>query len=93
MQGARAGADPSLVVSLVTRGLLTVVSVFDQDTEAISRLIRRYANVPMSLTDACLVSIVEWTPHATVLTLDSDFHIYRQKGRRIIPLLIPEDAN
>jgi predicted nucleic acid-binding protein len=43
----------------------------------------------MSLADACLVRIVERTAHATLLTLDSDFLIYRQKGRRLIPLLIP----
>jgi predicted nucleic acid-binding protein len=86
---ARAGADPSLVVSLVARGMLTVVSLFDQDADAISRLICRYANVPMSLADACLVRIIERTPNATLLTLDSDFRIYRHNGRRVIPLLIP----
>jgi predicted nucleic acid-binding protein len=51
---------------------------------------RRYANVPMSLADACLVRIAERTANATVLTLDSDFRIYRQKGRRLIPLITPD---
>jgi len=31
----------------------------------------------------------ECTPNATLFTLDSDFGIYRQKGRRLIPLLAP----
>ena len=43
----------------------------------------------MSLTDACLVKLVEHTPNATLFTLDTDFSIYRQKGRRLIPLLAP----
>lgn len=87
---ARVGADPSLVVSLVARGMLTVVSLFDEDANPIGRLVRRYASVPMSLADACLVRIAERTPNATVFTLDSDFRVYRQKGRRVIPLLIPD---
>jgi predicted nucleic acid-binding protein len=85
----RVGADPSLVTTLVTRGFLTVVHLFDDDAEALGRLLRRYSNVPMSLADACLVRIVERTANSSVLTLDSDFHIYRQKDRRRIPLLIP----
>jgi len=86
---SRVGADPGLVIDLVRRGMLSVVPVLDGEADAIARLLRRYANVPMSLTDACLVRIVERTPNASLLTLDSDFRIYRQKGRRLIPLLIP----
>ena len=86
---ARAGADPSMVVSMVTKGVLTIVNLFDEDADAIGRLLRRYSNVPMSLADACLVRIVERTPNASVFTLDSDFRIYRQRGRRLIPLMIP----
>ncbi len=86
---ARVRADPSLVTTLVTRGFLTVVHLFDEDADAIGRLLRRYSSVPMSLADACLVRIVERTANSSVLTLDSDFHIYRQQGRRRIPLLIP----
>ena len=43
----------------------------------------------MSFADACLVRLVERTDNASVMTLDSDFRIYRQGGRRVIPLLIP----
>jgi uncharacterized protein len=85
----RLGGDPGVVIDLVGRGMLTVTRLFDDDAESIARLMRRYANTPMSLADACLVRIVERTAHATLLTLDSDFLIYRQKGRRLIPLLIP----
>ena len=56
---------------------------------AIGRLIRRYGDVPMSFADACLVRLVERTEHASIMTLGSDFHIYRQTRRRVIPLLAP----
>ena len=87
----RVGADPSLPVTLVERGVLRVGRLLDSsdDALAIGRLIRRYRNVPMSFADACLVRLVERTDHASVMTLDSDFHIYRQATRRVIPLLTP----
>ena len=87
----RAGADPSLPVTLVERGALRVERAItsEADALAVGRLIRRYRNVPMSFTDACLVRIVECTDNASIMTLDSDFRVYRQAGRRVIPLLIP----
>ncbi len=69
--------------------MLTVVNVLEDEADAVGRLMRRYANVPMSLADACLVRIIERTENASLLTLDSDFRIYRQKGRRLIPLITP----
>lgn len=86
---ARAGARSAIVVDLVSRGMLTVVNVLEDEADAVGRLMRRYANVRMSLADACLVRIIERTENASLLTLDSDFRIYRQKGRRLIPLITP----
>src|SRR5919106_1535260 len=85
----RGGGDESAVVQLVERGVLNVVRLFDAEAASISRLMRRYKNVPMSLADACLVRLVELTSQATLFTVDSDFAIYRQKGRRLISLLAP----
>ena len=86
---ARGGSTPDVIPQLVTRGLLTVAKLFDDDAAAIAKLMIRYRSVPISLADACLVRLAERTSNATVFTLDSDFRIYRQKGRRIIPLLSP----
>lgn len=85
----RVRSDRSLVPDLVVRGLITVGHLFDEDARAIRDLMRRYRDVPMSLADACLVRLVERTPHATLFTLDSDFRVYRQKGRRLIPTIAP----
>ena len=84
---ARAGGDASAVIQLVDRGVLSIACLFDAEAEPIARLMNRYRNIPMSLADACLVRLIELTPQATLFTLDSDFKIYRQKGRRLIPLL------
>jgi uncharacterized protein len=86
---ARAGSDSAAVTTLIERGVLSVASLFDAEASVITRLMRKYVNVPMSFTDACLVRLVELTPYATLCTLDADFRIYRQLGRRLIPLLAP----
>lgn len=46
----------------------------------------RYADLPMSFADACLVRISETLPDPVLLTTDADFRIYRRHGRRTIPV-------
>jgi hypothetical protein len=50
---------------------------------------RKYAQVPMSLADACLVRMTETTGNVRLLTTDADFRIYRRHGRQAIPCLLP----
>lgn len=52
-------------------------------------LMKKYADVPMSLADACLVGMAEQNPRGRVLTLDSDFAVYRLPNRRAIPVILP----
>ena len=82
---------PAAVLELVSRSVVTVAYDVEADVEALSRLMTRYADVPMSLADACLVRMVERQPDAAVLTLDRDFRVYRSHGRRVIPALMPSD--
>ncbi len=49
----------------------------------------KYASVPMSLADACLVRMSELHSTARVFTLDADFKLYRRNGRQTIPLIYP----
>ena len=61
----------------------------EREIEAIRGLMRRYANVPMSLADACLVRLAEITD-LPICTLDHDFAIYRAGRRRSLTLITPE---
>lgn len=82
---------PGLVASILERveqGRLQVEPLA-QDAASLRRLMSRYANVPMSFADACLVQLSERHPAAKVLTLDSDFAVYRRRGRQVIPLIAP----
>ena len=51
---------------------------------------RKYADVPMSLADACLVRMADMAPRIPVLTLDRDFRVYRlSRGRPLLAILPP----
>ena len=50
---------------------------------------RKYADVPMSLADGCLVRMTETLPDPLLLTTDSDFRIYRRHSRQVVPCLLP----
>ena len=69
-----------------------VVSAFalDSDVESIVKLMQKYASVPMSLADACLVRMSERLSDPILLTTDSDFQIYRRHSRQIIPVVVPD---
>lgn len=81
--------SPAKIAMLFQRGLLATAPVLDSDAAAVLGLMTTYANVPMSLADACLMRLSERIPSATVVTLDSDFTIYRKNRNQKIPLLAP----
>ena len=84
--GAR-GA-PGLGALLRRRALLAAFDL-DNDVESVLKLLNKYANIPMSLADACLVRMTEMLPDPIVLTTDSDFRIYRRHSRQIVPCAMP----
>ena len=87
----RTGRDTSLPLRLLERGIVRVAPVLTSGDEIarVRRMMDRYQNVPMSLADACLVRLAEQHPSAHVLTIDSDFGVYRRNDRHPIPLLTP----
>ena len=84
--GAR-GA-PALSALLRRRALIAAFDL-DNDVESVLKLLQKYANVPMSLADACLVRMSETLPEPIILTTDSDFRIYRRHSRQMVPCLMP----
>jgi uncharacterized protein len=78
------------LLAMVSRRQLTIPFHLEEEVEAVRELRRRYADVPMSLADACLVRLAEVCAGRHVCTFDSDFSIYRRNARDPIPLLTPE---
>jgi len=85
----RTGRARDAPLKLLARGVVRLAFDLGENFLPVSSLMERYANVPMSLADACIVRLSELLPEATVFTLDSDFRIYRRNGRQKVPLLIP----
>ena len=83
----RAGGAP--VLEMLARHAIVTAFRLEEHVRSVRGLMRKYADVPMSLADACLVRMAEVTTHGMVLTLDRDFTIYRKHGRHVIPLVIP----
>jgi predicted nucleic acid-binding protein len=86
----RGGIDPDGLLNLVRRGLVIPEFSLNREIAAVQQLMKTYRNVPMSLADACLVRMAEIHENSQVMTLDSDFVIYRKSRRKVIPLLRPE---
>ena len=80
------------VMELIDRGIVQIAFRIDENIAALFQLLRKYADVPMSLADACLVCMAELQPAATVFTLDSDFRLYRKRNRQVVPVLMPDNV-
>jgi predicted nucleic acid-binding protein len=63
--------------SLLHGGILQLHQHADAEFTRMSALMDRYQNVPMDLADASLVAVAEIMGDRRILTLDSDFRIYR----------------
>ena len=78
------------LLELVENGALRVAFKIDEHVDALRRLLRKYKDTPMSLADACIVRMSEIHDRHAILTLDSDFLIYRKHGRASLTLIYPE---
>ena len=78
------------LMEFLERGVTLLDFPLQEELPAVRKLLRRYRDVPMSLADACLVRMSEITEEPMVLTVDSDFTIYRRNGRQVIPVLMPD---
>lgn len=77
--------SPPLVMNFLewlVRGGLEVVDLVPADLPAMLALLRKYADLPLDLADASLVVLAERTGRDTVISLDSDFEVYRLHGKR-----------
>jgi predicted nucleic acid-binding protein len=82
--------DAESLVALLRRDAIATPFCFDQSTVAVLALIQKYADVPMSLADACLVRMTEILPDPILLATDTDFRIYRRHGRQMVPCIVPD---
>jgi predicted nucleic acid-binding protein len=80
------------VLRMLETGAVRITFHLEAELTPLKTLMARYRNVPMSLADACIVRLSELNADGVVLTLDSDFMIYRKHGRHIVPVIIPKKS-
>ena len=86
---ARHAQAQDAMLELVQNGALSVAFGIDEHVGALRKLLHKYRDTPMSLADACIVRMSEIYDRHAILTLDSDFLIYRKHGRASLTLIHP----
>jgi uncharacterized protein len=78
------------VLELIAKDIVRVDFQIDQEIAALRPMMKKFADIPMSLADACLVRMSELDPQSVIVTLDSDFRVYRRNRRQTIPTITPK---
>ena len=86
----REGRDADAVFELLERKVIRIALSVQEEQADLRALMHRYRNRSMSLADACLVRLSEIHKSGEILTLDSDFRIYRRHGDKVIPVRMPD---
>lgn len=76
------------VLENVEQGIFLVPYHIAGRASKVSRLIKKYSDVPMDFADACLVDMAGELSSGQILTLDSDFRFFRWGRNRTFEMLI-----
>jgi predicted nucleic acid-binding protein len=86
---ARLPAGQDALLGLIENGALRIALDIEDHVSELRRLLRKYRDQPMSLADACVVRMAELHERHVVLSIDSDFLVYRKHTRTPLPLIYP----
>jgi predicted nucleic acid-binding protein len=89
---ARFSRAHDALFGLLENGALTIAFRIDEHLSALRKLHQKYRDRPMSLADACIVRMSEMYERHVVLTLDSDFSVYRKHGRVPLTIIHPPEG-
>jgi predicted nucleic acid-binding protein len=82
-----ATAGPAEVISLGRKGVYEIAISLSEESPVIETLLRKYADRPISLADACLIRCAELHDESRVFTFDADFKVYRWARNRKFDLV------
>ncbi len=72
------------------REAIKIINLENIHLERIIQLSKKYSDVPMDLADSSLVVIAELTNITDIITIDSDYYIYKTKNKKSLNnLLLP----
>jgi len=78
---------PGDLVRLGVRGLYIIAISAEDHWTGIEFLLKKYADRPISLADACLIRCADTHDEGRIATFDGDFSVYRWRRNRRFELL------
>ncbi len=72
---------------MIERDVLLLAQLDASDVSRARALMEKYRDAPMDIADATLVAVAEARSLKRVFTLDSDFGVYRLRGREAFELI------
>ena len=75
-------AGPAEVLALARQHVYEIALSLRDEAAAIESLLRKYADRPISLADACLIRCAELHDEPRVFSFDADFRVYRWARNR-----------
>jgi uncharacterized protein len=77
------------IMENIASGAFQIGLQLSRNAAAIRRILRQYRDRKIDFADACLIHLANELRTGEILTLDSDFEIYRWSGNRRFDPLIP----
>jgi predicted nucleic acid-binding protein len=81
--------DSRIIFELIADGLASLAFQLNDHLPQLQELASRYGDRHPDIADLCLIRMSEVFPRYPVITVDSDFRIYRRNKRETIPLIMP----
>jgi predicted nucleic acid-binding protein len=78
---------PAEVMALGRKGVYELAISVSEHWRSLESLLKKYADRPISLADACLIRSAEIHEEARILTFDTDFGVYRWSRSKRFELL------
>jgi predicted nucleic acid-binding protein len=77
------------IIANVSEGIFQIPFHLSRSAPGIPKILRKYRDREVDLADACLIWLATELRTGRILTLDSDFRVYRWAGNRHFDLLLP----
>jgi len=81
---------PEAILENVEKGIFQIPLSLSRSAGSIRHIIRKYRDQQIDFADACLIRLAEELNTGEILTLDSDFQIYRWKKTKPFQSLIQQ---
>ncbi len=70
------------------REAITIINLESEHLDRIIELTKKYSDVPMDLADSSLIVIAEITGINDIISIDTDYFIYRMKSKKALNNLL-----